>query len=336
MRLHASEWTLLKQQAFADYIGVYAPIAAAIQRKHAWVHRWFYFELTAGSGAIQNGSGVIEGSPLLALQAFRQQPGFRVDCLFLEHIHGYADELARAVAALRDEWTEDDRARIRCEIHPYDHRDVLTQTERVQRGCGQMGLLYWDGLGRDLYPSHELRDWLNRNTRHDLLVMASGTAPKRMGRTRLDHMLLTAPRATWVSEPHGDWQWVFALATNWKPLAARFSAAGLPLWSVASPRGLANLDKLGLTRGERSRRDWLQLVEGEPPYRSYEEYLRHPRYRAVRVEALARANQRCECCGATATQVHHMPYPPWGEFDEPENLLAVCYRCHCRIEGKPE
>lgn len=69
-------------------------------------------------------------------------------------------------------------------------------------------------------------------------------------------------------------------------------------------------------------------------YRTYAEYLRHPRYRAVRLQAMKRANWRCQRCGGRATEVHHLRYPPWGTFDVVANLLPVCHACHCRIEGK--
>jgi hypothetical protein len=51
------------------------------------------------------------------------------------------------------------------------------------------------------------------------------------------------------------------------------------------------------------------------PYRTYAEYLQHPRFRAVRLEAMRRAHWRCQRCGARATEVHHLRYPPWGTFD---------------------
>ena len=69
-------------------------------------------------------------------------------------------------------------------------------------------------------------------------------------------------------------------------------------------------------------------------YATYDEYLRHPVFQAVRAVALARTNGRCEGCGAVATEVHHLDYPPWGTFDVPSNLQPVCHACHCVIEGK--
>jgi hypothetical protein len=43
----------------------------------------------------------------------------------------------------------------------------------------------------------------------------------------------------------------------------------------------------------------------------------------------------CERChGRPPTEPHHLRYPPWGTFDVPENMIAVCHPCHCEIHGK--
>lgn len=73
----------------------------------------------------------------------------------------------------------------------------------------------------------------------------------------------------------------------------------------------------------------------DEPYRTYAEYLRHPKFLAVRRTVFERAGGQCERCGARPpTEPHHLRYPPWGAFDIPANLLAVCHRCHCDIHGK--
>ena len=73
------------------------------------------------------------------------------------------------------------------------------------------------------------------------------------------------------------------------------------------------------------------------PYSSYAEYLRHPQFRRVRTQAMLRSGGRCEQCGdAAPSEVHHLRYPPWGTFDTPDNLVAVCHRCHCEIHGKDD
>jgi hypothetical protein len=69
----------------------------------------------------------------------------------------------------------------------------------------------------------------------------------------------------------------------------------------------------------------------DAPYRTYAEYLRHPRFLAVRRLVFERAAGKCERC---ADEPHHLRYQPWGAFDIPTNLLAVCHRCHCDIHGK--
>lgn len=76
-------------------------------------------------------------------------------------------------------------------------------------------------------------------------------------------------------------------------------------------------------------------------YRSYAEYLRHSRFRAVVGEVFRRSGGRCENevdrggrmvrCTRKATEPHHTKYCKWGEFDPPENLLAVCHECHCDL-----
>lgn len=74
-------------------------------------------------------------------------------------------------------------------------------------------------------------------------------------------------------------------------------------------------------------------------YQSYDEYLRHPLFRAVRAAALRRANGVCEECRIKrATEVHHwreLPcrYPVWGAFDTTTNLRAICHECHCKEHG---
>ena len=76
-------------------------------------------------------------------------------------------------------------------------------------------------------------------------------------------------------------------------------------------------------------------VKANPPYRTYQEYLRHPQFRAIRAQVMQRARATCEVCkAAPASEVHHLRYPPWGTIDIPENLIAICHPCHCRIHNK--
>lgn len=71
-------------------------------------------------------------------------------------------------------------------------------------------------------------------------------------------------------------------------------------------------------------------------YQTYDDYLSHWLFKALRETAMRKTNGRCVHCGAQATEVHHTQYPkPFGiAFDTPDNLQPVCHDCHCRIEGK--
>lgn len=70
-------------------------------------------------------------------------------------------------------------------------------------------------------------------------------------------------------------------------------------------------------------------------YQTYAEYLRHPKFRAVRAAVMKRSGGKCESCLMNqATEVHHLRYPKWGTFDVPSNMIAICHGCHCDIHGK--
>jgi len=72
-------------------------------------------------------------------------------------------------------------------------------------------------------------------------------------------------------------------------------------------------------------------VGGVMEYSNYQEYLRHPRFRAIRITVMMRAGGVCEDCKEKpASEVHHLRYPKWGTFDVPENLVAICHSCHCK------
>lgn len=73
-------------------------------------------------------------------------------------------------------------------------------------------------------------------------------------------------------------------------------------------------------------------------YRTYSEYLKTPQFLAVRRHVMERAagiceheNEHLERCKNIATEVHHLKYPPWGTFDVPQNLIAICHECHCDL-----
>lgn len=75
-------------------------------------------------------------------------------------------------------------------------------------------------------------------------------------------------------------------------------------------------------------------------YKTYSEYLRHPKFRAVVQKCIERSNGRCEaeidwhddgpvlCNKEAPLEPHHVVYPEWGQFDVPENIQMICRECH--------
>jgi hypothetical protein len=255
--LQASDWTPKKQYAFRQFLTVYTAIAAVIQRRHStWAgSRWTYIELTAGPGIINDKGSNLRCSPLIALDVFRAHLSFEVDCYFIEHDTSRFTTLSSIIKEEMASWDQKQKSRIHVKEECCDSKLVLSRAlALVLRG--KFGLLYWDGLGRDTYPSIELSGWLTAYPKHDLLVMASGTAPKRKGCPRLDRMLLTVPRKVWLSDTIGPWQWVFALATAWDVLAGKLSGfSSIKLHASTSEKGREILDQLGSTQAERDVRD---------------------------------------------------------------------------------
>ena len=147
---------------------------------------------------------------------------------------------------------------VRWEAHCLDSREILSHP-RPQRECGDYGLIYWDGLARDEYPGQQIAAWLRRpdNWAHDVLGMASATAPKRMGRERLDSLLTTAAmngrrrRHGYVSDTHNAWGWTFSFVTGWPPLAERLGSPEMQLHEFTSLRGQEILLELATTKKER-------------------------------------------------------------------------------------
>jgi hypothetical protein len=191
------------------------------------------------------------------MEAFREQPLFRVNCLFVEFNPSYTAELTAAIDAEYGGWPLVDQQRIHYEIKCLDHREILLARQTYSNA---MGLLYWDGLGGDIFPSAELRQWLTDNTRHDLLVMASATAQKRVGRPRIDALLASMPPelTVWLTSPCGPWHWIFAMASRWTPLGKKLSGP-FKLRDAKSLLGKQILDALATTSGEREQRDQLNL-----------------------------------------------------------------------------
>ncbi len=66
---------------------------------------------------------------------------------------------------------------------------------------------------------------------------------------------------------------------------------------------------------------------------AYEAYLRSPEWQAKRVQALARALNRCQVCNVgTRLDVHHRTYERFGDEDL-DDLTVLCRPCHEIFHG---
>ena len=64
----------------------------------------------------------------------------------------------------------------------------------------------------------------------------------------------------------------------------------------------------------------------------YPQYLKSTAWAKLSGEVIARAGGRCEICGHTAQQVHHLTYANVGN-ENLEDLQSVCRPCHRQIHN---
>lgn len=75
-----------------------------------------------------------------------------------------------------------------------------------------------------------------------------------------------------------------------------------------------------------------ELRRDTPPYKSYSEKLKDPRWQKKRLEMLESSGFRCESCGDTEEElhVHHVYYKkdamPWDYTDDA--YMVLCTKCH--------
>ncbi len=71
-------------------------------------------------------------------------------------------------------------------------------------------------------------------------------------------------------------------------------------------------------------------------FASYGDYLKSPLWKVIREAKLA-VDERCECCGDKAQQVHHLEYKRTVlTGKERHKLVSVCEPCHVKIEFTSE
>lgn len=281
---------------------------------------YLYADLFAGPGNLRYGDRDFLGSPLIAKEIL-SAAALPYDAVHFEQDAAVADRLARALGTRDGVYVE------RCQE---GFARWLSQAGRQQ---GRYGLIYSDPI-RDEIPHELLNVAARRLPKVDIMSYVAATQYKRRrgvdpARPYLaDHIAAIDKQVVLIREPIGAWQWTFVLWSNW----VRF-----PEWErrgfyrLDSERGQRVLERLNLSEKESRARSNAPLLE----YATYREYLQHPRFLKVKAEVFARAGGKCERCSLRPPKdPHHLRYPPWGEFDVPENLIAICHECHCEIHGK--
>ena len=334
-----SDETEGKEADFRNILGMHINVCKGIHR------RWdgppyLYVDLYAGPGNLEHKGRRFLGSPLIA-QDILTRAGLAHEAVHFEQDAGVAGQLAEALwvpVSLLDT-PDPESAPIFAETcqegFPRWLRTVGRQRDRY-------GLVYADPIDDEI-PHELFNKAATLMPRVDLLSYVAATQYKRRRGQDLkrngcsprpllsEHVNAVNKRVALIREPRAANQYTFILWSNWPDL---------PQWSrfhrLDSERGAQILDQLDLTAHDLREKSNTPLpFDSGPPYRTYAEYLKHPRFLAIRAKVFDRAGGICERCGRRPPrEPHHLRYPPWGTFDVPENMIAVCHECHCDIHGK--
>jgi len=277
---------------------------------------YHYIDLTSGCG--HNEAVDCEGSPVVFQRAIKRA-GLRYDAHFIDK-----DPINTMKLYGGYRWGS------RETIHTGDHSDVAPDIIAQWPKQNAYGLIYADLNGIPPFDLLALLGTDPRLAKIDFLIRCNSLAIKRNGGGLLDE-LARINKKFWIVralDDHDRWQWSFLLGLNWDGLKAQEYRG---FHYATSETGRAILERMHYTKPE------LQAIQQpELPYLTYQEYLNHPTYQAIRAQALERAGGTCERCHeGQVSEVHHTQYPPWGTFEEnADHLLAVCHRCHCQIHNK--
>jgi hypothetical protein len=331
-----------KERHFRGIVRMHANICKGIARRHGIASPYLYADLYAGPGSLRWKNREFDGSPLIARDELTRT-GLPYQAVHFEEDAAVAAQLGEALwtpASLLDAPDPDNSPVFAERCQDAYPRWLASGEGRRDRH----GLVYSDPIG-DPIPVDLLNATAEKFPRVDLLAyVAANSQYKRKGgseRTRFlaDDIAAVNKDIVLIRRPFTAFQWTFVLWTNW---------AQLPEWQkegfyrLDSETGRQILDQLNLTAREHREKAntplfgrHYQRPEPGETYSSYAEYLKHPRFLAVRAQVFERAAGKCERCGERPpTDPHHLRYPPWGAFDAPENLIAICHACHCEIHEK--
>lgn len=322
--------TEAKEADFRGILNMHMSIAKAIIARQSGP-QYMYVDLFAGPGRLAYRGKEFDGSPLIFTDTAKRL-GMDTVSAFYEQDPTVADRLKGALASAGGTGHFEVHAE-RCEV---GFPQLLERMLRPQGG--RYGLIYSDPI-RDEIPHALLNAAAQMLPRVDLLSYVSATQYKRRrgvdeNRPFLaDHIAAVDKKVALIREPIGMWQWTFVLWSNW-PSLPDWKRRGF--YRLDSERGQQIMERLNLSAREQTEASNTPLpFDDDPPYTSYREYLKHPRFLEIRARVFDRAGGVCERCKSRPpTEPHHLRYPPWGTFDVPENMIAVCHPCHCEIHGK--
>lgn len=311
-----SQMTFDKQDGLALILGQHIAIVRTILDKYGLdPRRYHYIDLTAGCG--YNEVVDCEGSPIVFQKTIRAQR--------ISYNAHFVDLEPTNTLMLRGAISQDKRVF----IHTGDHAIIAPQIIETWPDTAY-GLIYSDMNGM---PPFELLSALSKSPKVstvDFLIRCNGNGIKRAGRRFLDE-LHKIDKQHWIVreiDSHDKWQWTFLLGLNWNGLKCMREHG---FHYITSDEGRAIIRRLHYTRDE------LKAIQS-PQYATYAEYLAHPRYRAIRQQAIDRSGGTCEQCKERpVSEVHHVQYPAWGTFEKnADHLLAMCHPCHCQIHDKED
>lgn len=328
----ADEWisaeTEPKERDFRGILGMHLQICKGIRSRWPGLPPYLYADLYAGPGRLAFDGREFQGSPLIFLD-LAGDAGVPYEALCFERDPDVAERLSRAVAGLNGRQPA---------VCPESCETGFSRWLDAAHGRrSQYGLIYSDPI-KDEIPHQLLSRAAAMLPKVDILSYVAATQYKRRrgvdpDRPFLsDHVRTVGKKVVLIRRPHTAWHWTFILWSNW---------VDFPQWEkrgfyrLDSETGQEIMRQLNLSGREHKELANTPLPFEREPYRSYAEYLRHPLFLKVRAEVFERAAGLCERCGQRpSSEPHHLRYPPWGTFDVPENMIAVCHQCHCEIHGK--
>ena len=213
--------------------------------------KFFYVDLTAGPGMYESGA---PGSPLIALRCARWV-GIPIRAFFCEKSRD-------SVASLRHIFNGEPD----CEVLPGDNRTHIEYLQKALRaatveardgwhGGTVFGLVYWDSNGGETPPGRDIRLLTSvPKAKLDVLLHVNAASIKRVHgvglRQEMDLIqdIQDIGKQYWmVREPVGQWQWCFALGTDWRDFP-KMTSRGFYDWD--SKEGQEILNRVYYTRAE--------------------------------------------------------------------------------------